>query len=118
MDGTSSQSANEVLEGLRKGFNALGYLSHVPWMMRILTTLSFLGGPMKLMNEWSNAALIRRKKVCIWSLDRVSFVSADRWQRGLDQPDMMAHLLKHTPNDKQGNELLFADARVLLAAGR
>lgn len=30
----------------------------------------------------------------------------------------MAYLLKNTKDDKKGNNLLFAEARVLLAAGR
>jgi hypothetical protein len=63
VDGTSSERANDVLDGLRTSFDALGYLSHVPWMMTLLTTFAFLGGPMKVVNDWSNDALVQRKKV-------------------------------------------------------
>lgn len=68
VDGTSSEKANEVLDGLRTSFDALGYLSHVPWMMTLLTIFSFLPGPMRVVNNWSNEALIRRKKASCISL--------------------------------------------------
>jgi hypothetical protein len=63
VDGTSSETANEVLDGLHTGFDAIGLLLHVPWMMTLLTTFSFLPGPMRIVNDWSNQALTRRKKV-------------------------------------------------------
>lgn len=63
VEGTSSQSANNVVDGLHLGFDAIGLLSHVPWMMTLLTTFAFLPGPMRVVNDWSNQALKRRKQV-------------------------------------------------------
>jgi hypothetical protein len=64
IDGTSSETSNEVLDGIRSGFDAIGLFSHVPWIMTLLTTFAaFLPGPMRAINNWSNQALIRRKKV-------------------------------------------------------
>jgi hypothetical protein len=62
-DGSSSDTANEVLNGIHKGAYAIGLLSQVPWIMTLLTTFAGLGGPMKLFNDWSNQALEKRKKV-------------------------------------------------------
>jgi cytochrome P450 len=39
-------------------------------------------------------------------------------QRGSQKPDLMGYLLDNTSNDKKGDTVLFAEARVLLAAGR
>lgn len=66
VDGTSSDTANSVLDGIQLAFDAIGLLSHVPWMMTLLTTFAFLPGPMKTVNDWSDQAVTRRKKV--WNL--------------------------------------------------
>ena len=63
VDGTSSDTANDVLNGLHTAFDAIGLLSHVPWMMTLLTTFAFLPGPMKFVNDWSDQAVNQRKKV-------------------------------------------------------
>jgi len=65
IDGTSSETANNVIDGLHTGLDTIGLLSHIPWMMTLLTTFSFLPGPMRVVNDWSDQALKRRKQVCI-----------------------------------------------------
>jgi hypothetical protein len=63
IDNTSSDSANDVVDGLHTAFDIIGLLNHVPWMMKLLTVFSFLPGPMRAVNDWSAQALKRRKKV-------------------------------------------------------
>ena len=63
VDGTSSDTSNDVLNGIQTAFDAIGLLSHVPWMMSLLTNFSFLPGPLKAVNDWSNKAVNQRKKV-------------------------------------------------------
>ena len=63
LDGTVSKEANKVVDGLHTGFDAIGLLSHVPWMMTLLTNFAFLPGPMQVVNNWSNQAVKRRKQV-------------------------------------------------------
>jgi hypothetical protein len=63
VDGTSSDTANDVLDGIQTAFDAIGLLSHVPWMMTLLTAFAFLPGPMRTVNDWSDQAVNRRKKV-------------------------------------------------------
>lgn len=99
VDGSSSQSADNVVGGIHMAFDAIGLFSHVPWIMTLLTTFASLPGPMRVVNDWSDQALRRRK------------------QRGSMKPDLMAYLLDHTSKDKKGDNLLFAEARVLLVAG-
>jgi hypothetical protein len=100
VDGSSSDTANEVLNGIQKGIDAIGLLNQVPWMMTLLTTFAGLGGPMKAFNDWSNDALEKRKK------------------RGMRGPDLMEHLISNTKLDRRGNNLLFAESRVIIGAGR
>lgn len=63
VNGTSSDTAKDVLNGIQLAFDAIGLLNHVPWMMTLLTTFAFLPGPMKTVNNWSDRAVNERKKV-------------------------------------------------------
>ncbi|XMA16149.1 hypothetical protein WAI453_008940 [Rhynchosporium graminicola] len=100
MSGTQSDTAKSVMAGLKEATFALGLLYHVPWIMTLLTTFAFLPGPLKVWNDWSEKMLQERKN------------------RGTEKPDLMQYLIANTPDTKKGNNLLFADSRVIVAAGR
>ncbi|CZT12527.1 related to pisatin demethylase cytochrome P450 [Rhynchosporium graminicola] len=99
MSGTQSDTAKSVMAGLKEATFALGLLYHVPWIMTLLTTFAFLPGPLKVWNDWSEKMLQERKN------------------RGTEKPDLMQYLIANTPDTKKGNNLLFADSRVIVAAG-
>lgn len=99
LSGASTKAANEVLAGIQKGIDAIGLLCQVPWIMTLLTTFAGLGGPMKVFNDWSNDALVRRKK------------------EGSKDPDLMGYLIDATKPDRKGNNLLFSESRAIIGAG-
>lgn len=99
ISGNQSETAKSVMAGIKEATFALGLLYHVPWIMTLLTTFAFLPGPMKGWNDWSEKMLKERK------------------QRGTEKPDLMGHLIANTPDTRKGNTLLFADSRVIVAAG-
>lgn len=68
ISGNQSETASSVMAGIKEATLALGLLYHVPWIMTLLTTFSFLPGPMKWWNDWSEKMLNERKKVCSGSL--------------------------------------------------
>ncbi|KAK0118355.1 hypothetical protein ONS95_012643 [Cadophora gregata] len=99
ISGNQSETAKSVMAGIKEATFALGLLYHVPWIMTLLTTFAFLPGPMKGWNDWSEKMLKERK------------------QRGTEKPDLMGYLIANTPDTKKGNNLLFAESRVIVAAG-
>ncbi|PVH70062.1 putative benzoate 4-monooxygenase cytochrome P450 [Cadophora sp. DSE1049] len=99
ISGNQSETAKSVMAGIKEATFALGLLYHVPWIMTLLTTFAFLPGPMKGWNDWSEKMLKERK------------------QRGTEKPDLMGHLIANTPDTRKGNNLLFAESRVIVAAG-
>jgi len=62
IDGTSSERAKRVLDGIRSSFDTLGFLTHVPWLMSVATAVARLPGPLRIVNDWSDEALTARKK--------------------------------------------------------
>ncbi|KAH9209756.1 putative benzoate 4-monooxygenase cytochrome P450 [Leptodontidium sp. 2 PMI_412] len=99
ISGNQTETAKSVMAGIKEATFALGLLYHVPWIMTLLTTFAFLPGPMKGWNDWSERMLKERK------------------QRGSEKPDLMGYLIANTPDTKKGNNLLFAESRVIVAAG-
>lgn len=66
--GEVDDAANEILQNIQSGVDAIGLLLHVPWLMTTLTTFSWMIGPMRKWNEWSRDQAERRKKVCTFSV--------------------------------------------------
>ena len=67
--GEVDDAANEILQNIQNGVDAIGLLLHVPWLMTTLTTFSWAIGPMRKWNEWSKDQAERRKRVCLISAD-------------------------------------------------
>jgi hypothetical protein len=62
IEGKSSDTANTILANIQEGILAIGVLLHVPWMLNIVETLSFVG-PMKVFKEWSAEQVEHRRHV-------------------------------------------------------
>ncbi|KAL2061564.1 hypothetical protein VTL71DRAFT_6941 [Oculimacula yallundae] len=99
ISGNQSEAARTVMAGIKDATFALGLLYHVPWILTLLTTFAFLPGPLRGWNNWSEKMLKERK------------------ERGAEKPDLMEYLIANTPDTKKGNNLLFAESRVIVAAG-
>ncbi|KAL1966197.1 hypothetical protein VTN77DRAFT_4749 [Rasamsonia byssochlamydoides] len=95
----SSDFANNLLAQIQGGIAAIAFLAHVPWMLTIAESLTFLGGPMKLFREWSAEQAKKRRLTTN------------------PRPDIMGHLLEQTPDDAEGRALLDADSRLIIGAG-
>ncbi|KAF2089797.1 putative benzoate 4-monooxygenase cytochrome P450 [Saccharata proteae CBS 121410] len=94
-----SEKSRRVLEGIHVGMDAIAVLIHVPWVMTMLEACSSLPSPMKLFNDWSKEQVEFRSKM------------------QNPQPDIMGHLMKHTPDDADGRNLLNAESRLIIGAG-
>jgi cytochrome P450 len=99
IDGTSSDVATTILNNIKEGIVAVGLFLHVPWMLTIVETLSFVG-PMKLFKSWSSEKVAERRKM------------------NNNRPDIMGYLLEHTEDNKENRALLDAESRVIIGAGR
>ncbi|KAI9054769.1 hypothetical protein LZ554_001918 [Drepanopeziza brunnea f. sp. 'monogermtubi'] len=99
ISGDRSEASHAVMAALEEATSAIGLLLHVHWIMTLLTTFAFLPGPMKWFNQWSKMMLNQRRK------------------RGSEKPDLMGYLLAQTPQTRKGDELLFAESRVIIVAG-
>lgn len=100
LDHSAGDCANNVLEGIQSGIDAIGLLSQVPWLLNICTTFAGLGGPLKIFNDWSQSALEKRQ------------------ERGMREEDLMEQLLLNTKQDRKGMRLLFSESRAIIGAGR
>ncbi|KAH8603050.1 cytochrome P450 monooxygenase-like protein [Bisporella sp. PMI_857] len=98
IEGNSSETANTILANIQEGILAIGYLLHIPWMLSVAETLSFVG-PMKMFKDWSSEQVEKRRHM------------------KNTRPDIMGHLLEHTSNDTDGRALLDAESRVIIGAG-
>lgn len=63
IEGKSSDFANTLLAKIQEGITAIAFLAHVPALLTVAESLTFLGGPMKLFREWSKEQVRRRKVV-------------------------------------------------------
>lgn len=64
LDGKQDANAKKIVDDIQSGIVAVGALLHVPWILTVIETLSFLGGPMKEFNDWSAARVEDRRYVC------------------------------------------------------
>ena len=119
IDGLANKRASLVLKGIRETILAVGLILHVPWLMAVLTAVPFLPGPMRSMNLWSSDQVEERRKVFRLSLYQYqpAFLTFQTQLKN-PNPDIVGHLLEHTENDRKGIELVKADARVIIGAGR
>ncbi|KFZ12717.1 hypothetical protein V502_06954 [Pseudogymnoascus sp. VKM F-4520 (FW-2644)] len=98
IEGTSSDVATTILNNIKEGIVAVGLFLHVPWMLTIVETLSFVG-PMKLFKSWSSEKVAERRKMTN------------------SRPDIMGYLLEHTEDSRENRALLDAESRVIIGAG-
>jgi hypothetical protein len=61
--GECDASANKVLQDIREGIDAIGFLAHLPWLQALTTTFSWAIGPMRNWNRWSELQAEQRIKV-------------------------------------------------------
>lgn len=62
--GDSNADANRILANIQEGIDGIGMFTHIPWGMKLLTNFSFLIGPMRELNKWSEKQVAIRKMVC------------------------------------------------------
>ncbi|CAJ2511785.1 Uu.00g074100.m01.CDS01 [Anthostomella pinea] len=98
-EGKSTDTAKKVIVGIRKGVEGMSLLLHVPWILSMLKRCSRVPSPMKFFNDWSAEQVELRRRIAN------------------PEPDLMGHLMKNTPNDRQGKILLDAEARLIIGAG-
>jgi len=99
LEGKSTKKATRILNNVINEIATVGALLQVPWLVTVIENLSIFGGSLKESKAWSAARVEKRR------------------QMKDPKPDIIGHLLKHTPNDRAGRALLNADARLIVGAG-
>ncbi|KAG9235686.1 putative benzoate 4-monooxygenase cytochrome P450 [Amylocarpus encephaloides] len=98
IQGKASETASTILSNIKEGIVAIGLLSHIPWMLNVAETLSFIG-PMKMFKSWSKQMVTERREM------------------SNPKPDIMGYLLAHTQDDAEGRAILNAESRLIISAG-
>lgn len=98
IEGKSSELALTVQNNIKEGIVAIGMLMHVPWILTIGETMSFMG-PMKMFKSWSREQVAIRRKM------------------KNSRRDIMGYLLENTEDTPANRHLLNAESRVIVGAG-
>lgn len=72
IEGKSTNTANAILANLQGAILAISLLEHIPWMLNVAETLSFVG-PMKMLKDWSAKQMDERRHVSSPSLHHQPF---------------------------------------------
>ncbi|KAL6706482.1 hypothetical protein ACN47E_005421 [Coniothyrium glycines] len=97
--GEQSDVAASILSTFTNGVQAMGYMYHMPWLMNALGILTSLAGPMKEWKDWSVSQMNAR----------IALQDA--------KPDLISHLIAHTPSSPAGHALLHGESRLIISAG-
>jgi cytochrome P450 len=63
IEGESTDFANTLVAKIKEGIAAISFLAHVPWLLTVAESLTFLGGPLKMFRTWSQEQVKRRRLV-------------------------------------------------------
>ncbi|KAB2574534.1 benzoate 4-monooxygenase cytochrome P450 [Lasiodiplodia theobromae] len=99
LTGKTTVEDEVIFKSLHDSLDVIGLFVHAPWMIKILEVCSMIPGPMKRLNDWSARKVELRR------------------QMKNPQPDIMGHLMAHTPDNAAGRTLLNAESRLIIGAG-
>ncbi|XP_014558733.1 hypothetical protein COCVIDRAFT_36033 [Bipolaris victoriae FI3] len=99
VEGKQSEVAASILNTFNSSLSVMGLMYHMPWLMNTLGVVTSIAGPMK---EWQD-----------WSVSQMK----QRIARKDGKADFVGHLIKNTPENTAGLELLYGESRLIISAG-